>query len=112
MPPTGYWVDDAGSRPAPERPAGKYALHGYGPARFLQLRRWLPRRPLVLVADSSYAVLDLLHFCQFMASPVTFITRLRLEHRLLVGGCVECHPERSEGSKVPGTMVLTLLAMV
>ena len=38
----------------------------------LQLRRWLPRRPLVLVADSSYAVLDLLHFCQFMASPVTF----------------------------------------
>ena len=34
------------------------------------------------------------------------------EHRLLVGGCVECHPERSEGSKVPGTMVLTLLAMV
>ena len=25
----------------------------------LQLRRWLPRRPLVLVADSSYAVLDL-----------------------------------------------------
>ena len=48
----------------------------------LQLRRWLPRRPLVLVADSSYAVLDLLHFCQFMASPVTFITRLRLDAAL------------------------------
>ena len=28
----------------------------------LQLRRWLPKRALVLVADSSYAVLDLLHF--------------------------------------------------
>ena len=26
----------------------------------LQLRRWLPSRPLVVVADSSYAVLDLL----------------------------------------------------
>ena len=25
----------------------------------LQLRRWLPQRPLVLVGDSSYAVLDL-----------------------------------------------------
>ena len=48
----------------------------------LQLRRWLPHRPLVLVADSSYAVLDLLHFCQSLAQPVTFITRLRLDAAL------------------------------
>jgi hypothetical protein len=27
----------------------------------LQLRRWLPKRTLVLVADNSYAVLELLH---------------------------------------------------
>ena len=27
----------------------------------LQLRRWLPHRPLVLVGDNGYAVLDLLH---------------------------------------------------
>ena len=37
----------------------------------LQLRRWLPQRPLVLVGDSSYAVLDLLHCCQSLAQPVT-----------------------------------------
>ncbi len=30
----------------------------------MQLRRWLPERPLVLVGDNSYAVLDLLHCCQ------------------------------------------------
>ncbi len=48
----------------------------------LQLRRWLPNRPLVLVADSSYAALDLLHFCQSMTHPVTFITRLRLDAAL------------------------------
>ncbi len=48
----------------------------------LQLRRWLPNRPLVVVGDSSYAVLDLLHFCQSMVSPVTFITRLRLDAAL------------------------------
>ena len=48
----------------------------------LQLRRWLPHRSLVLVADSSYAVLDLLHFCQSLAQPVTFITRLRLDAAL------------------------------
>ena len=48
----------------------------------LQLRRWLPDRPIVVVADSSYAALDLLHFCQSMAKPVTFITRLRLDAAL------------------------------
>lgn len=48
----------------------------------LQLRRWLPDRPLVVVADSSYAVLDLLHFCQSLSHPVTFITRLRLDAAL------------------------------
>ena len=45
----------------------------------LQLRRWLPHRYLVLVGDSGYAVLDLLHFCQYLREPVTFITRLRLD---------------------------------
>ncbi len=49
----------------------------------LQLRRWLPNRRIVVVADSSYAALDLLHFCQSMTHPVTFIARLRLKgHRL------------------------------
>ena len=48
----------------------------------LQLRRWLPNRALVLVADSSYAALDLLHFCQSLTQPVTLITRLRLDAAL------------------------------
>ena len=48
----------------------------------LQLRRWLPNRHIVVVADSSYAALDLLHFCQSMTRPVTFIARLRLDAAL------------------------------
>ena len=48
----------------------------------LQLRRWLPDRPIVMVADSGYAALDLLHFCQSMSQPVTFITSLRLDAAL------------------------------
>ena len=48
----------------------------------LQLRRWLPDRRIVVVADSSYAALDLLHFCQSMVQPVTLITRLRLDAAL------------------------------
>jgi len=47
-----------------------------------QLRRWLPDRQLVLVADSSYAALDFLHACQSMANPVAVITRLRLDAAL------------------------------
>ena len=48
----------------------------------MQLRRWLPHRPLVLVGDNSYAVLDLLHCCQSLAQPVTLIARLRLDAAL------------------------------
>lgn len=47
-----------------------------------QLRRWLPTRPLIMVGDSTYAALDLLHACQRLANPVTFITRLRLDAAL------------------------------
>ena len=48
----------------------------------LQLRRWLPHRTLVVVGDSSDAVLELLHFCQSLTHPVTFVTRLRLDAAL------------------------------
>jgi hypothetical protein len=47
-----------------------------------QLRRWIPHRRLVVVADYSYAVLDLLNACQKLANPVTLITRLRLDAAL------------------------------
>ena len=46
------------------------------------LRRWLPHRPLVLVGDNGYAVLDLLHCCQSLREPVTLIARLRLDAAL------------------------------
>ena len=48
----------------------------------MQLRRWLPQRPLVLVGDNGYAVLDLLHCCQSLREPVTLIARLRLDAAL------------------------------
>ena len=48
----------------------------------MQLRRWPPHRPLVLVGDNGYAVLDLLHCCQSLREPVTLIARLRLDAAL------------------------------
>jgi hypothetical protein len=47
-----------------------------------QVRRWLPGRLLVVVADSSYAAIELLAACQGLAKPVTLITRLRLDAAL------------------------------
>ena len=43
------------------------------------LRRWLPDRDLVVVADRTYATLKLLAACQAMTPPITFLTRLRLD---------------------------------
>ena len=60
----------------------------------LQLRCWLPHRSLVLVGDSGYAVLDLLHLCQSLRQPVTFITRLRLD-----AGLYAPAPPRLPGQK-------------
>lgn len=47
-----------------------------------QVRRWLPTRPLVVVADSSYAALELLAACQRLPQPVSVVTRLRLDAAL------------------------------
>jgi hypothetical protein len=48
----------------------------------LVLRRWFPEREIVAVADSTYASLKLLFRCRSLSTPVTFITRLRLDATL------------------------------
>jgi hypothetical protein len=47
-----------------------------------QVRTWLPDRLLVVVADSSYAALELLAACQQLPQPVSVVTRLRLDAAL------------------------------
>src|SRR3990170_3634331 len=59
-----------------------------------QLRCWLPDRRLVVVADSTYAVLALLAHCSHLAKPVTMITRLRLDAALY-----DSAPTRAPGTK-------------
>ena len=60
----------------------------------IQLRRWLPHHPLVLVGDNGYAVLDLLHCCQSLRQLVTLIARLRLDAALYAPA-----PPRPPGQK-------------
>jgi hypothetical protein len=59
-----------------------------------QVRRWLPERPLVVVADSSYAVLELLDQMIRLRRPVTMITRLRLD-----AGLYQPAPPRQKGTQ-------------
>jgi len=48
----------------------------------LQLRRWLPQRALVVVADSSFAVISLLGRLAQLAEPICMIVRFRLDAAL------------------------------
>jgi hypothetical protein len=69
-----------------------YHLRGRQPKKLSDRARQiilqlLPHRPLVLLGDTTCAVLELLHpsawlkagFCQSLPRPVTFVTRLRLD---------------------------------
>jgi hypothetical protein len=48
----------------------------------LVVRRWWPERPLVAVADSSYAALPFLDRCRHAVAAITVVTRLRLDAAL------------------------------
>ena len=69
-------------------------ITAWGRQMLLQVRRWLPERTLVVVADSTYAVLNLLDRCQRLARPITVITRLRLDAALY-----DPAPPRPAGTK-------------
>lgn len=62
----------------------------------LQLRRWLPGKALVVVADSSYAVIELLGS---VCRQVSFITRLRLDAALY-----DAAPARKAGKPGPNRL--------
>lgn len=57
----------------------------------LQLRRWLPDLPLVVVADSSFAAIE---FLAAVKDAVTVVTRLRLDAALYARA-----PERAPGQR-------------
>jgi hypothetical protein len=62
-----------------ERKQRHKSLTDWARQMLIQVRRWLPKRLLVVVADSSYAALELLAACQGLPRPITLITRLRLD---------------------------------
>lgn len=69
-------------RYATERGQRHKKLTDWARQMIVQVRRWVPNRAIVLVADSGYAVLALFDRCARLAHPVTVITRLRLDAAL------------------------------
>src|SRR4051812_2697787 len=65
-----------------ERGRRHKTLPEWGRQMIRQVRRWLPDRALVVVADSTYAVLELLADAAGLPRPVTVVTRLRLDAAL------------------------------
>jgi hypothetical protein len=58
------------------------ALTDWARQMLVQVRRWLGHRPMVVVADSSFAALDFLASVGHLPNPVHIVTRLRLDAAL------------------------------
>jgi hypothetical protein len=71
----------------------------------MQVRRWLPDRKVILVADSSYAALELLDNLLTLPNPVYMVTQLRLDAALYQAAPIhERKPvgrPRKKGARLP-----------
>ena len=74
----------------------------------LQVRRWVPQRQVVVVADSSFAVLELLAGAWHLANPVAMITRFRLDAALYAPAPAERRPGQKGRTPVKGIRLPTL----
>jgi hypothetical protein len=64
------------------KPRAHKKLADWARQMLLQVRRWVPKRRLVVVADRSFAAIELLERLQRLAHPVRMVTRLRLDAAL------------------------------
>lgn len=68
---------------APSKKVRKHKkLTAWARQMLFQLRKWLPKRKLVVVADSGYAVIELLSSMTKLKDPISMITRFRLDAAL------------------------------
>jgi hypothetical protein len=71
-----------------------------------QIRRWLPNRTLIVVADSSYAALELLAWCT--QHTLTVMTRLRLA-AALYAAAPACRPGQPGRRRLKGERLKKLI---
>jgi hypothetical protein len=76
----------------------------------LQVRRWLPDRTLVFVADSSYAVIEFLWQMTQLANPITMVVRFRMDAGLYEPATPR-RPKQMGRTRKKGKRLPTLLAV-
>jgi hypothetical protein len=77
----------------------------------IQVRRWLPQRDLIVVADSSFAALEFLASVSQPTPAVDVITRLRLDAGLYEPPAVR-QPQQMGRPRLKGKRLPTLAAML
>jgi len=65
-----------------DRVRGHKLLTDWARQMLLQVRRWLPKRRLVVVADAGFAVIVLLSRMQQLPNPICMVVRFRLDAAL------------------------------
>ena len=75
------------------KPRGHKKLTDWARQMGMQVRRWLPKRKIIIVADSSYAALELLNSLLTLPEPAYMVTQLRLDAALY-----EPAPERTSNT--------------
>jgi hypothetical protein len=80
-------------------------LTEWGAWMLLHVRRWLPDRRLVVVADASFAVIELLWRLSQLEKPITMIVRFRLDAALYEPGPISKTSKRGrprlKGKRLP-----------
>ncbi len=76
----------------------------------LQVRRWLPDRPIVFIADNSYAVIEFLWQMTHLPNPITLVVRVRMD-AALYEPAVPRKPKQMGRTRKKGKRLLTLLAV-
>jgi hypothetical protein len=76
----------------------------------LQVRRWWPDRPLVFVADNSYAVIEFLWQMTQLPNPITMVVRFRMDAALYEPAASR-KPKQMGRTRKKGQRLPTLLAV-
>lgn len=86
-------------------------LTTWGRQMLTQVRRWLPQRPIVLVGDNSFAVLELLDALTHLKTAIQIVTPLRLDAALYSAPPPRDPHRRGRPAKV-GTRLPKLQALI
>ena len=89
------------------RVRGQKVLTDWARQMLLQVRRWLPKRRLIVVADAHFAVISLLHRLRQLPNPICMVVRCRLDVALYEPAAPR-QPHQKGRTRIKGKRLPTL----